>query len=97
MFIRVVSVRYDPGQFEELRRYAQERVAPTLQSLPGFRNYTAGFDRVEGYFLGVSVWDTEEQAQAATEATDRLLSDIPRPTGRGQGQGLRYYEVIAQA
>ncbi len=96
MLIRVASGRYDPGQFEEIRRYAQERLAPTLQSLPGFRSYTAGFDRVEGYFLGVSVWDTEEQAQAASEAV-RLLSDAPSPTGQGQGQGVRYYEVIAQA
>ncbi len=97
MVIRVAAGRYDPAQFEELRRYAQEHFAPALQALSGFRSYTAGFDPVEGYFLGVSVWDTEERAQVATETLARVRAAFPLSRPDSPGQVTRYYEVIAQA
>ena len=97
MFIRVAAGRYDPAQFEELRRYAQERLAPTLSGLPGFQRYTAGFDRAGGHFLGVSIWDTEEQAHAATAAIERLRAEFPPASSQSQGQVTPYYEIIAQA
>jgi hypothetical protein len=97
MFIRVAAGRYDPARFEELRRYARERLAPTLSGLPGFQRYTAGFDRAGGHFLGVSVWDTEEQAQAATAAIGRLGAEFPLIAAQAQGQVTPYYEIIAQA
>lgn len=70
---------------------------PTLQALPGFQSYTAGFDRAEGHFLGVSVWATEAQAQAATEAVAKVRAEFPLPGQESQGQAGRYYELIAQA
>ena len=95
MFIRVATGQFSPDQFEDLRRFAQERLATTLRDLPGFRSYTAGFERASGQFVGVSVWDTEEHARAANEAGERLRAEFT--AGQREGTPSQFYEVIAQA
>ena len=105
MIIRLVSVRFAPAQFAAVRSFAQERLAPTLGALPGFGSYVAGLDEASGQFLGVSVWDTEEQAHSADEAVARLRAEFssaieatgaPRP-GQSDERLPRRYEVIARA
>ena len=95
MFIRLATGQFSPDQFEDLRRFAQERLASVLGALPGFRSYTAGFDRETGHFIGVSVWDTEEQARAASEAVAQVRAEFP--ASQRESMLPPFYEVIAQA
>ena len=97
MIMRFTTGRFDPALFEEMRRFGQERQAPTLQAVPGFLSYTGGFDRASGQYIGVSVWATEEAAQAGTEATTLIRGEFPPPLPPAEGPLPRYYEVIAQA
>ena len=90
-------------------RPATERFAPTLQALPGFWGDVAGVDRATGQVIRVSTWETEAQAQAATEAATRLRRDAASANeteatrgatvqpNRVEGILPRYYEVIARA
>jgi quinol monooxygenase YgiN len=104
MIIRCVTGRFDPAQFAALRSFAQEQLAPTMRSLPGFCSYTAGFDRASGHFLAANVWETEEQAQAADAAAAPLRAEFAAlyeagstPPDQAEGALPRYFEVIAQA
>ena len=95
MFMRVATGQFRPDQFEDLRRFAQERLATVLGALPGFRSYTAGFDRERGHFIGVSLWETEEQARAAAQAVAQVRAEFP--ASQREGTLPPFYEVIAQA
>lgn len=104
MIIRCATGRFDPAQFGTLRSFAQERLAATMRSLPGFCGYTAGFDQESGQFLAVSVWETVEQAQAADAAAAPLRAEFAAlheagstPPIQTEGALPRYFEVIARA
>jgi heme-degrading monooxygenase HmoA len=97
MIMRFTTGRFDPAQFEDIQRYARERQATTMKAVPGFQSFTAGFDRASGQYIGVSVWATEEAAQAGTEATTRIRHEFPPALPPAEGPLPRYYEVIAQA
>jgi hypothetical protein len=66
----------DPGS------YFRERVLPVLKQQPGFKSAHLLVDPTQGKLMGISLWESEQAAQAARE--------IPGP-GRPRECGrLRY-------
>ena len=94
MYLRVTRSRFDLTKYGEAVRLGEE-FAITLRRLPGFRSYHSGMDRTMGTSIGVSVWDTEEQARFSRD----VLGDIiPRMLAQGlQIDPPEFYEVAAEA
>ena len=63
----------------ELQRRIEEELLPALRDLPGFQSYTM-IDCLDGDVTSISVFDTEEQAEAsnarATELVKASLTDL---------------------
>jgi heme-degrading monooxygenase HmoA len=66
MQIRIARYSFS-GDAGEIARIAEERFAPSFQSMPGFKGYTI-FATADDLF-SISVWETEEQAHAADAAS----------------------------
>jgi hypothetical protein len=68
-FLRVIVSRYDPSKLEALREYGADTLRPSVSKAPGLRyRVSTARDPETGLGLVVSVWDTQEQAEAGSRA-----------------------------
>ena len=79
MYLRVTRSRFDLAKYDETVRLGEE-FAATLRRLPGFQNHHSGMDRDTGTSIGVSLWETEEQARFSRDALGDI---IPRMLAQG--------------
>jgi hypothetical protein len=76
MIVRIAFGTYDPSREEEIRRWGEEQFVPALRELPGFTGYHGGFDREAGRIVGVSVWETREQANVLRERAKPVIEQL---------------------
>lgn len=63
--IRIATYTMNKGTFQELAETAKTGMLPKFQHQPGFVRYGVA-DMGEGTVMSISVWETREQADAAT-------------------------------
>jgi heme-degrading monooxygenase HmoA len=81
MYARVNRFQDRPENLDEAERFAQEKIVPQLQTIPGFVGVLSLIDRTTGGSLAITLWD-DEQAMAASEPeADRLRGDVRQGTG----------------
>jgi hypothetical protein len=68
-FLRVIVTRYDPSKLEALSQYSADTLRPAVSKAPGLQYRVSTVrDPETGLGLVVSVWDTQEQAEAGSHA-----------------------------
>jgi heme-degrading monooxygenase HmoA len=104
MFARIGRLRFRPGHNEEVVRIARESLT-LVQGLPGFQRITYFYDRTSDWGFAVSLWATEQDADASGE---RMASVAEQFAVYGAGKldddeahaligSLPTLEVIAEA
>lgn len=67
MHARVTTLQMDPDRIEEVVRQLEERDAPRLREIKGFRGYTLLVDRASGRAISTSYWSSLEDIDASEE------------------------------
>jgi heme-degrading monooxygenase HmoA len=81
MYARVNHFRNEPGNLDESERYAEEKIVPQLQTIPGFLGVLSLVDRTTGRSLAITFWETEEAMRASDSDADRVRSELRDGTG----------------
>jgi hypothetical protein len=76
MIMRIAFGTYDPSREAEITRWGEEHFVPSLRKLPGFVSYYGGFDREAGRVVGVTVWETREQADVLRERAMTVIDQL---------------------
>ena len=96
MYARLSHFRWPAINTQEGIRLARERIVPAFRQAPGFRGLDVLVDRRTGEGLGISWWETEVAAAAASEDTAlaAALADFPAV---GFTFGARHtYELVVR-
>jgi heme-degrading monooxygenase HmoA len=64
-YIRIATYTVNKGTFQELAETARTGMLPKFQQTPGFVRYGLA-DMGDRTIMSISVWETREQAEAAT-------------------------------
>jgi hypothetical protein len=79
MFARIATFEStDPAADEKLMDQAMEIVQPIIQGMKGIQGHMELLDRNSGKSLSISLFDTEENAQAAEPIFDE---EMPKALG----------------
>jgi quinol monooxygenase YgiN len=65
-FVRISLGRFDPENFETVRKLldeSQRSLVPAIRALKGNHSYYVGIDQQNSAMTNVSVWETLEDAQ----------------------------------
>jgi hypothetical protein len=68
MHARVVTFQGSPEKMQDPEAGFRERVLPVLQQQPGLKSVMILLDRKRGKLLGITLWESEQTADAATTA-----------------------------
>ena len=86
MFARVVTFqRSSPSKLDKANDMARDQVLPVMRQQPGYRGVCVLSDRSSGKQLGISFWDTNEQALGSAnynttrDRTSNELGDVVPP------------------
>ena len=90
MFARIVSMRLRPNTMAEFTQTIEKRILPILRKQKGFRDEITFIAPGGIEAVGISLWDSREQADAYNSGSyaevvrelDKLLEETP------QGRGL---------
>ncbi len=96
MYARLSHFRWPAANTAEGVRVARERILPAFRQAPGFRGLDVLVDRETGEGVGISWWETEADAAAASEDTAlaAALADFPAV---GFTFGARHtYELVVR-
>jgi hypothetical protein len=95
MYIRVTAGSADVSRADEVTQWGNDVLMPAIQRLPGFRNYFGGVDRQSGAIVGITLWETEEQARGLRDALDQSVLQQLGELGVRLGDS-QVYEVTLQ-
>jgi hypothetical protein len=96
MYIRLVRAHDDPTKEAEMTRVSHEQLLPAYRRIPGFQRHTGGVDRAGRQIVGITTWETEEQANSVRDALGDVIAQL-------QGAGVVFdvapdvYEVTVQS
>jgi heme-degrading monooxygenase HmoA len=80
MFARTVTIRLKPEAVAEFNRTMENNILPLLRSQKGFREEIALVGLNGSEVIGISVWDTREDAEAYQRTTypevQKLLAKV---------------------
>ena len=91
MFARVTTIQGQPGRTASPE--LTERVTATLQKLPGFKGVYVLTDQNTGEGLGISFWETEQDAKALDQSVAPLREEGAREVGATAAPTSKVYEV----
>lgn len=95
MYARVNQIQDRPEHLDESERYAEEKIVPQLQTVPGFLGVLSLVDRDTGRSLAITFWDSREAMDASEAEADRLRGDISQGTG-SEFRTVDRYEVAVR-
>ncbi len=75
MYARLSVISLDPGMRARMEKLA-DRLATQLKGLKGFRSVTFVMDAEAGDYGSFSLWDTKEDAEAASAAISPQVAKI---------------------
>jgi hypothetical protein len=95
MYANVITFQGQPDRMQDIGDYFREHVLPTLQAQAGFQGVTTLVNRENGKLMGISLWESEQTANAAVSAIRQLAA--AGATRMGAAQPTReLYEVVAK-
>src|SRR5262249_27571911 len=96
MFARVTTIQGEPGKTPSAA--VSEEAIVAFRQQPGFKGIYGLADRDTGEHLGITLWETEQQAEAVSrnQGLVRLREEGVGELG-ATGATSKVYEVIAQA
>jgi len=79
-YVRILSAKLEPGNFEEFRKRYEEQITPGLLAIPGcYAAYMIGSEE-EKDFVSVTIWESREHAEAFQNSGEfKELFAIVRP------------------
>lgn len=87
MHVRLVTLKLKPGSMSTAAKLA-DHAASEIRRLKGFKNVTFFGNNETGEYGSLSLWETEEDAEAVSKATGLQIRDVvgdlltERPTVR---------------
>jgi len=96
MFARVTTTKGSPDKVEESIRHVREEALPAAKKLRGFKGMYLLVDRKTGNDLAVTLWETEADLKASTEAANRLRAQATQAAGATQPPKVDIYEIAIQ-
>jgi heme-degrading monooxygenase HmoA len=92
MYARVNRFGDRPENLDEAERFAEQKIVPQLESVPGFLGLLSMVDRGTGQSLGITFWESEEAMRASEAEANRLRADISAGAG-SEIRAVDRYEV----
>jgi hypothetical protein len=80
MVVRISRAKFDPPKFDRINEMlirSQDNLIPSIRKLPGLVSYYAGIDHTSGTMVQVSVWKSEEAAEAMTGLREMAAAAVP--------------------
>ena len=93
----VVHVKIDPDRFDEAQQGLNDMVVPTVKAQPGFVRGTWAHHRSKSIGVGISVYESEEAAQAAMAAFEEMRAQPERANDPVTIESAEIYGVGAIA
>ena len=87
MYARLVTLKLKPGSMSTAEKLADQAVS-VIRGLKGFKDVTFFGNNDTGEYGSLSLWETEEDAEAVSKATGLQIRDVvgdlltERPTVR---------------
>jgi len=75
MHVRLVTLKLKPGSMSTAAKLA-DHAASEIRRLKGFKNVTFFGNNETGEYGSLSLWETEEDAEAVSKATGLQIRDI---------------------
>ena len=94
MQARVITFEGSPQSAQGAPQRFREEVLPKLRAQGGFRGALVLLDRESGKFLGVTLWDSDEDLKAAARSMDAVRD--ANTSAMGVSQRTEDFEVVAQ-
>jgi heme-degrading monooxygenase HmoA len=88
MYARVNRFQDRPENLDEAERFAEGKIIPQLQTLPGFLGVLSLVDRTTGGSLAITFWESEQAMKASEAEASRLRGDV----SQGMGSEIRTVE-----
>jgi heme-degrading monooxygenase HmoA len=74
-YARVTRFRLQPGQDDRMEQLT-DQVDGLMRAQPGFQTITYVRDQATGEYLALSLWESREQAEAATAGREALQQHL---------------------
>ena len=75
MHARLVTLKLKPGSISTAEKLADQAVS-VIRGLKGFKNVTFFGNNKTGEYGSLSLWETEEDAEAVSKATELQIRDV---------------------
>ena len=93
MHPRIVRFQSSPERMGDPSQGFRERVLPTLQQQAGFKGAYVLFDQAGGKLLGMTLWESQQAAEAAMQVMEPMRNESAANMGAGP-PAVEGYEVI---
>jgi len=92
MYAAIRQIKVQPGSVDEVVQLAERGLVPLIRSVPGFVEFV-GVQVGEDIALTVSLFETQEQAEASTRRAAEWIKQNMAPFAAGPHQILAVGEV----
>jgi heme-degrading monooxygenase HmoA len=75
MYARLVTLKLKPGSMSTAEKLADQAVS-VIRGLKGFKDVTFFGNNDTGEYGSLSLWETEEDAEAVSKATQLQIRDV---------------------
>ena len=96
MYALVTRFQRRPERLGETADRFRNEVVPVIQQQSGFQRAYLLIDRSSGAQLGISVWDSQQAAQAASEALRPTRERSAQELGDPEPPTVEVFEVAAE-
>jgi len=96
MFARVSIIEGSPDRLDESIRQTQGKIIPEAKKMHGFKGLYQLIDRKTGKGMAITLWETETDLKASTEAANRLRAQASETLAATQPPRVEIYEVAIQ-
>ena len=96
MFARVSIIEGSPDRLEESIRQTREEIIPEAKRMHGFNGLYDLIDRKTGKGMVITLWETEADLNASTEAANKLRAQASETLAATQPPKVEIYEVALQ-
>lgn len=95
MFARVTMTEGAPAGIDKGIRFMRETVLPEAKKMKGFKGSYLLVDRKTGKQMAITLWETESDLTASSEAAKRLRAQYVQ-AATAQPPKVELYEVAVQ-
>jgi heme-degrading monooxygenase HmoA len=92
VYARVNRFEDRPQDLDEAERFAEQKIVPQLETVPGFVGVLSLVDRATGTSLAITFWETEQAMHASETEARRLRRDLSDGAG-SEVRAVDRYEV----